>query len=95
MKAAFHARGPAAGPEPDRAEVEPAAIERVTDWVGARFPGFGAALGGVEPCIYTNTADERFVLERPSASSSPPPATARASSSLPRPERGRRISLSR
>ena len=64
MKAAFHARGPAAGPEPDRAEVEPAAIERVTDWVGARFLGFGAALGGVEPCIYTNTVDERFVLDR-------------------------------
>ena len=64
MKAAFHARGPAAGPEPDRVEVEPAAIERVTDWVDARFPGFGAVLGGVEPCTYTNTADERFVLER-------------------------------
>jgi sarcosine oxidase len=64
MKAAFHARGPAAGSEPDRAEVEPAAIGHVVEWVDGRFPGLGAVLAEVEPCIYTNTADERFVLER-------------------------------
>lgn len=64
LKAAFHARGPAAGPEPDRAAVDSAAIGRVAEWVDGRFPGLGAALGEVEPCIYTNTIDERFVLER-------------------------------
>jgi sarcosine oxidase len=32
-------------------------------WVAARFPEAGETLG-METCLYTNTSDEEFVLER-------------------------------
>ena len=32
-------------------------------WVAARFPEAGETLGA-ETCLYTNTSDEEFVLER-------------------------------
>jgi sarcosine oxidase len=45
-------------------EVEERAIDRAADWVGSRFPGVAAGPTGVEACLYTNTPDERFILER-------------------------------
>jgi sarcosine oxidase len=62
LKAGLHHSGPVADPEDD-----PTPDERVADWVTAwaadRFDGLGD-VERVETCLYTNTADESFVLER-------------------------------
>ena len=36
----------------------------ITEWVTARFRGVPPEPSASETCIYTNTDDERFVLER-------------------------------
>ena len=62
LKAGLHHSGPVADPDDD-----PTPDERVARWVAAwaceRFEGLGD-LAGTETCLYTNTADEGFVLER-------------------------------
>lgn len=62
LKAGLHHSGPAVDPdvghEPDRR-----VAEWVTRWAGARYEGVGGVLR-TETCLYTNTADEGFVLER-------------------------------
>jgi len=62
VKAGIHHSGPAADPgvetDPDDGVAAWAAR-----WVSARYQDAGATLG-VETCLYTNTADEEFVLER-------------------------------
>ena len=62
LKAGLHHSGPVADPDDD-----PRPDERVARWVaawaGERFGGLGD-LAGMETCLYTNTADEGFVLER-------------------------------
>ena len=63
--------GPQGRPPPLRAGRRPrrrsAPDERVARWVaawaGERFEGLGD-VAGIETCLYTNTADEGFVLER-------------------------------
>ncbi len=65
LKAALHARGPIADPESPAHEIEPRAIDRITEWVRARYPGIvGAGPREVETCMYTNTPGERFICER-------------------------------
>jgi sarcosine oxidase len=64
LKAALHARGPMVDPDETPYEVERRAIARVVDWVGTRFPRVAGEPTAVETCLYTNTPDERFVLER-------------------------------
>jgi sarcosine oxidase len=64
LKAALHARGPVVDPDEAPREVERQAIARVVDWVGARFPRVASEPAAVETCLYTNTPDERFILER-------------------------------
>lgn len=62
LKAGLHHSGPPADPdgeqEPDRNVATWAAR-----WVAALFRDAGETLGA-ETCLYTNTADEQFVLER-------------------------------
>ena len=62
LKAGLHHSGPVADPDDD-----PTPDERVARWVaawaGERFEGLGD-VAGIETCLYTNTADEGFVLER-------------------------------
>jgi sarcosine oxidase len=62
LKAGLHHSGPVADPDD-----EPTPDERVARWVaewaGERFEGLGD-VAGMETCLYTNTADEGFVLER-------------------------------
>jgi sarcosine oxidase len=62
LKAGLHHSGPATDPDD-----EPPPDDRVASWVSAwaarRFADVGAELGA-ETCLYTNTADEGFVLER-------------------------------
>jgi sarcosine oxidase len=62
LKAGLHHSGPVAAPDDD-----PGPDERLAAWAAAwaarRFEGAGGVLGA-ETCLYTNTADEEFVLER-------------------------------
>jgi sarcosine oxidase len=43
--------------------VDDAVVAWALEWAHGRYPGAGALLG-TDTCIYTNTADEAFVLER-------------------------------
>lgn len=63
LKVGLHHAGPPADPdevgEPDAAVVRWAAL-----WAARRYPGIDPEPVGAETCLYTNTADESFVLER-------------------------------
>jgi sarcosine oxidase len=63
LKAGWHRSGAPAEPDDDGAP-DPAVLERVAEWVGARFPGAGARPAAAETCLYTNAPGERFLLER-------------------------------
>jgi sarcosine oxidase len=43
---------------------DPIVVEQIADWVAERFPVRGRGPVHAETCLYTNTADESFVLER-------------------------------
>ena len=62
LKAGLHHSGPVTDPD---AEPEPddRVASWVTGWATRRFEAVGEPLGA-ETCLYTNTADEEFVLER-------------------------------
>ena len=63
IKAGRHQAGPEIDPglpgEPDTASVE-----RVGMWIRDRFPGADGVPTRAETCLYTNTDDGRFILER-------------------------------
>lgn len=63
LKAALHRRGPEADPG-DWAVTDTEALERIRGWARSRFPGLAERPTGVEACLYNNTPDERFILER-------------------------------
>jgi sarcosine oxidase len=63
IKAAEHIAGAACDPD-EEGTINAASLERVRDWVGTRFPGASTSPRFAETCLYTNTSDERFVLER-------------------------------
>jgi sarcosine oxidase len=64
LKAALHAAGQAAGPD-DRVAPDAEAVRRTARWVAERF---GSQVAGTRPrletCLYTSTADERFLIRR-------------------------------
>ena len=63
LKAGLHH----AGPVTDPAEVgtpDPAIVRWVSLWAAGRYPELDPEPIAIETCIYTNTADESFVLER-------------------------------
>ena len=63
LKAGAHHVGHEA--DPDTTEpADPQLVERIVDWVQSRFPEIDPAPAAAETCLYTNTADESFVLER-------------------------------
>jgi sarcosine oxidase len=63
LKVAEHIAGPFT--DPDRTgEVDQASVSRVSAWVAARYPDIDHRPMGAETCIYTNTPDGHFVLER-------------------------------
>jgi glycine/D-amino acid oxidase-like deaminating enzyme len=64
LKAALHRRGPEATPNGDWKVTDTEALERVVAWVAERFPGIDLTPVMTEACLYTNTPDERFILER-------------------------------
>jgi sarcosine oxidase len=63
LKAGEHIAGPTTDPC-DEGEVSAESIERVSAWVARRFPRADPTPAHAETCIYTNTPDEHFVLER-------------------------------
>jgi len=63
IKAGLHRSGLPADPDDDGGP-DPSVVELLRNWVAARFPGVDPEPHRVETCFYTNTADERFVLER-------------------------------
>lgn len=63
LKAGLHHAGPVADPN-EKGEPDEAVVRWVSSWVERRFPGADQAPVGAETCLYTNTADESFVLER-------------------------------
>ena len=63
LKAGAHHAGAEADPDTD-APPDPAIVERIAAWVRERFPGVDPDPVEAQTCLYTTTADERFILER-------------------------------
>ena len=63
LKAAEHHAGPVTDPEKE-GEVSEASLARLGEWVRARFPEAEGEPHHAETCVYTNTPDEHFILER-------------------------------
>lgn len=63
MKAAEHHAGPVTDPDAD-GEVSEESLAKLGKWIKARFQGVETEPHHAETCIYTNTPDEDFVLER-------------------------------
>jgi len=63
FKVALHHSGPPVDPDARSFEPDPVRVRRVEDFTRARFAPHASA-GGTETCLYTNTPDEDFVLDR-------------------------------
>jgi sarcosine oxidase len=63
LKAGAHHAGRETGPG-GSVEPDDAIVERISAWVRERLPDSDPEPVGAETCLYTNTADESFVLER-------------------------------
>jgi sarcosine oxidase len=63
LKVGVHRTGPPTDPDED-GEVDLEAIRCATDWVGRYVEGAEPEPARTETCLYTNTPDESFVLER-------------------------------
>ena len=63
IKVGEHVAGPTADPD-EEGVVSSASVERLSSWVGERFPTAASSPHHAETCLYTNTTDEHFVLER-------------------------------
>ena len=63
LKVGLHHAGPPTSPDEPGAPDEGVA-RWASDWVTSRYPGARPSATAPETCLYTNTADESFVLER-------------------------------
>jgi sarcosine oxidase len=63
LKAGLNGSGAPADPDLDEPP-DPTIVNRIAEWVVERFPVRGDEPVHAETCLYTNTADESFVLER-------------------------------
>jgi sarcosine oxidase len=63
LKAGAHHAGAEADPDTD-APPDQAIVERISSWVRDRFPDVDPEPAEAQTCLYTTTADERFILER-------------------------------
>lgn len=63
LKAGLHHAGPPADPD-EAGEPDPETARWLADWVASRFPDADPEPAETVTCLYTNTADESFVLER-------------------------------
>jgi sarcosine oxidase len=63
LKVGLHHAGPPTDPNEDGA-VSEGVVRWASQWVARRYPEADSSPAAAETCLYTNTADERFVLER-------------------------------
>lgn len=63
LKVGEHIAGPVADPN-DIGEPDPESVERIQAWVAKMFPWAEPFPHLKETCLYTNTPDESFVMER-------------------------------
>ena len=63
FKMGLHHSGPAVDPASARLPLDPVRLRRVNDYLSARLAPHHE-VGEVETCLYTNTPDEDFVLDR-------------------------------
>jgi sarcosine oxidase len=63
IKVGAHHTGPDVEPGAD-GEPDPAVVRRLVEWAGAHYPKADLDSVRAETCLYTNTVDERFILER-------------------------------
>ena len=63
LKAGEHLAGPTTDPN-EAGKVDHDSIARIGDWLAALFPGVDPSPQHSETCLYTNTPDENFVLQR-------------------------------
>jgi sarcosine oxidase len=63
LKAGLHHAGPETDPNLP-GEPDPGLVAAAAEWVAERYPGAGQDPLRAETCLYTNTLDESFVLER-------------------------------
>jgi sarcosine oxidase len=63
LKAGLHHAGPETDPNRP-GEPDPGVVAAAAEWVAERYPGAGLDPLRAETCLYTNTLDESFVLER-------------------------------
>ncbi len=63
IKAGGHHTGPPTDPN-EEGTVSTETVELLAEWVGRHYPGAGRRAWHAETCLYTNTADEHFILER-------------------------------
>ncbi len=63
VKVGLHHSGPVADPD-DEGIPDSRVVAWAAEWMSARFPAASSEPSLVETCLYTNTADEGFILER-------------------------------
>ena len=63
LKAGAHHGGSETDPDID-SEPDPAIVERISSWVRERFPDIEPTPVEAQTCLYTSTADQKFILER-------------------------------
>ena len=63
IKVGGHHTGPPTDPN-EEGSVRTEIVDVLADWVGRRFPGADPRPHAAETCLYTNTSDEHFILER-------------------------------
>lgn len=64
VKVAFFRRGRPTAPDQLDTSVSAAEIAEMTAWVRDRVPGLAGTHLRAEPCLYTNTPDQDFVIDR-------------------------------
>ena len=64
MKAALHHQGEATDPDRVRREVAVEEIDRIRDPLSRHIPDAAGRWLDAKTCMYTNTPDEHFVLDR-------------------------------
>ena len=63
LKTGEHQAGDTTDPD-EEGRVDEESVTRLSEWVAQRFPAANPKPLHAETCIYTNTPDDRFVLER-------------------------------
>jgi sarcosine oxidase len=64
LKVALHRRGPKADPSGSWEVTDTTVLDRMDIWARSRFPGLAEPPSHIEACLYTNTPDGQFILER-------------------------------